>query len=130
MRNMILVLTVLVLLSGILGISGCATATSHLGYHRFYQSKGEYRLVQRNNDIWIDKLDGSESRQITHTPRIAEIEAQFSVDGKHVVYETQDLVFISPIFKFYRVPIDKDDGEREEISKQEAQSLAPSLFYP
>jgi hypothetical protein len=122
--------------AGSVGLGGCATMNgtgqntqNEIGYEKFYDSYGDYKLVGRNNDIYLEKIDGSESKQITHTPHIVEIEAQFSVNGKYIVYETQDLFFISPIFKFYRVPINRDDTNRQEISKKEAQALTPSLFY-
>ncbi|MFH1211466.1 MAG: hypothetical protein V1659_00890 [Candidatus Woesearchaeota archaeon] len=129
MKNATLILIGL----GLSILGGCATTESRtqkdLGYQRFYSSWGNYRLVKKSNDVYLQTLNGNLDKQITHTPKIIEIDAQPSIDGKWIVYETQDAVFLSPIFKFYRVPVDKDDSEGEQITKGEAESLTSHLFY-
>ena len=122
-------MAVLLIGASLLGLNGCATtgsyAVSGTDYEQFYDTNGIRRLVNRNNDVWIEKLDGSEKRQITHTPNIREDEAYFVLGSSHIVYGK--LNYAQPyLSKVYLVPVDKDDNARKEISMSEATSLVNS----
>lgn len=110
-------------LVGLIGLAGCATtselANNNIGYEEFFDSYGDYKLVGRNNDVYMEKLDGSESKKITHTPGIKEGDAFFVEKGKYIVY-----------FEWRRTPsfgdnkryIQKTEGsweERREINGAE-----------
>lgn len=117
---------------GLLGMTGCATTgeyatnnSSEIGYEKFFDSYGDYRLVRRNNDVWIEKLDGSESRQITHTPNVKEERADFSKDNNYILYleyhyrdgEGRDHG------KAYRTKRNSDDSTKQEIGGSEYMDL-------
>ena len=107
-------------LAGVLALGGCATtgsyaqSESNVDYEKFLDSYGDYKLVRRNNDIWMEKLDGSESRQITHTPNTKETGAFFSKDRGYIAFSLDYLD--GP---FYLVKSDADDKSKKEISKNE-----------
>ncbi|MCX5713897.1 MAG: hypothetical protein NT033_03620 [Candidatus Omnitrophica bacterium] len=126
MRNSILIF----LCFALIGLSGCATSGSYaednsqrnFGYDSFDDLKGEYKLVEKNNDAYLEKIDGSESRQITHTPLVKETSA-FSAEGNYIIvmeeYEnTHDRR--NPHQKFFLIKRDSDDSTRKEISADEA----------
>lgn len=74
-----------------LGMSGCASTqgyVSNVDHQKFYDSYGEYKLVRRNNDIWMEKLDGGEGKRVTNTPEIEEGSAYFVSDGNYIAYRT------------------------------------------
>jgi len=126
---------------GLMGLVGCATTGSagqntqnEIGYEKFYDSQGDYKLVRRNNDIYLEKIDGSEARQITHTPDIEESYANFSTDGKYIVFgeelkvkESGSYPYIRKYIaanKVYRIKSDSDDSTKQEISYEEYESLS------
>jgi len=126
-------------LMGSLGLAECVTVESHAadnntGYQKFYDSQGDYKLVRRNNDIYREKIDGSEARQITHTPDIEEAYANFSTDGKYIVFgeelkvkESGSYPYIRKYIaasKVYRIKSDSDDSTKQEISYEEYESLS------
>ena len=101
-----------------LGMSGCASTqgyVSNVDYEKFYDSFGEYKLVGRNNDIYLEKLDGSESKQVTHSPKLVEEFADFIDDGKYVHFRVGDRRFI--------IDPHKDGSEPKEISSEESTEL-------
>ncbi len=106
------------------GLSGCATI-SHTAENKvdyeFLDSQGDYRLVERNNDIYMEKLDGSESRQITHTPNVREEFALFSKTGKYILIEERYNLESNP--KYYLIKFDSDDSTKKEIPGDEAVAL-------
>jgi len=89
-KGTIKVLLSLMFVGSVLGASGCATmgsgVQSNIGYDEFYDSYGDYKLVKRSNDIWMEKLDGSKSKQITYTPNLEEGNVFFTSDGKYIAY--------------------------------------------
>lgn len=112
----------LIIGAGLIGLSGCATVgavESRLDYDRFYDTNGEYRLVGRNNDVWIEKIDGTEKRQITHTPKVQESIAFFAYDNKYIACSEYGW----GASKMFIVPINKDDNESKEIPQSEFESL-------
>lgn len=125
MKNIILFAVVLafVLLNG--SVAASAVENSAIDYNTFYDTNGEYRLVGRNNDVWIEKIDGSEKRQITHTPSVREDEAYFVMGSKYIVFGkiNYSQAYLS---KVYLVAFDKDDTAKKEITMQEAKSLVNS----
>lgn len=118
MKNIVLILLCIVLL-GL--VSGCATVpVSNIGYEKFYDSYGDHKLVGRNNDIYLEKLDGSESRQITHTPNNKERLAWFTKSGDYIVYWDET----TPSgYGAYLTNIKEDDSKRIHISEDEASKL-------
>jgi len=117
-------------LMGLTTLAGCATTGNYaednsqrnFGYDSFDDMKGDYKLVGRNKDIYLEKLDGSESRQITHTPLVKETSA-FSAEGNYIIvmenYENQH-DRRNPHQKFFLIKRDTDDSTRKEISADEA----------
>lgn len=116
------------LAGGSLGLTGCITTgyalQNGVDYDQFYDSNGEYKLVGRNNDVWMEKIDGSEKRQITHTPSIPELRAYLVSDQKYIVYTEPQHLFSNS--KSFIVPSDSNDSERKPISWNEVDSLVNS----
>jgi hypothetical protein len=105
----------------LLGASGCAT-TGYTGGKRvnyeFCDKYGEYKLVKKNNDLYIEKLDGSESRRITNTPNIREGTARFISEGKYIIYSEVPKIGWG-ITGSYIIPRNSNDKDRKEISRDE-----------
>lgn len=130
-KNLSLIL-ILIGLAALCGLgSGCAATSSYaeenyktnLGYESFYDLKGEYKLVGKNNDIYLEKIDGSESRQITHTPQVKEASSAFSSEGNYIIimeeYENpHDRK--NPLQKFFLIKKESNDSTKKEISPDEA----------
>jgi len=121
MRNTIFILVGL----GLLGLTGCKSvpvskSQNEIGYEGFYDSYGNYRLVRRNNDIWMEKLDGSESRRITNTPAILERKAYFSKDGNYIIYLDGTIAYGEGA---YLVKTKEDDSAKVRITEYEAYKI-------
>jgi hypothetical protein len=114
---------------GLLGLGGCATGGNYsvqddIGYEKFLALRGDYRLVERNNDVYLEKIDGSDSRQITHTPDIREFGADFACDGKYILYSEDAPDYSAKIRgKYYRINYNSDDSSRKQISLDEYGAL-------
>ncbi len=123
-------MVVLLLGASLLGLAGCCTfgVSGPDGYDQFYDTNGEYRLVKRNSDVWMEKIDGSEKRQITHTPDSREDEAYFVSNSKYIAYYnpygTPAAGFVTS--KAFIVLTENDDSQRKEITMDEFFSLANS----
>jgi|GEM_PF-3342676 hypothetical protein len=105
---------------GLMGLAGCATTGSavqntqnEIGYEKFYDAHGDYKLVGRNNDIYLEKLDGSESKRITHTPNTLEMGANFVADGKYIVYTEEGT------YAHFLITKEEDDSNKKLISTKE-----------
>lgn len=114
-------ISLLLIIIFLVGLSGCATAGSTMrkdvGYEQFYDSQGDYHLVGKSNDVYIEKLDGSESRQITHTPNMKERYAYFTKSGEYILYSFRagEGAFI--------VKRGEDDSNQKTISEEEFSKL-------
>jgi len=118
------------ILMGLATLAGCATTGSYaednsqrnFGYDSFDDLKGEYKLVKKNNDVYLEKIDGSDSKQITHTPLVKETGA-FSAEGNYIIvmeeYENPH-DRRNPHQKFFLIKRDSDDSTRKEISADES----------
>jgi hypothetical protein len=82
-----------------------ANASNTIG--KVYEASGGYQLVDKNNDIYLETLDGSKSKRMTHTPNMKKDYVAFTDDFNYIVYEEL------PSHEFYIVAIDKDDGSRK-----------------
>jgi hypothetical protein len=123
-------ITLLLIGISLLGLAGCATTGNYaggndIGYERFFDRRGDYKLVSRNNDVYLEKIDGSDSRQITHTPDIREGGADFGRDGKYILYSEDVFDPYAKIRgKYYKINFDSDDSTRKQISIDESASLS------
>ena len=80
MRNIFIFLLLSVFLTG------CATTPyQRLGYE-FIDRRGDLRLVKRDNDLYLEKFDGSESKRVTYAPDTCEHKVCFSKNGKFILY--------------------------------------------
>jgi len=103
-----------VIFIGVISLMECVIARSGADdlYYEFLDSYGEYKLLRRANDLYIEKLDGSESRKITYTPNNYEV-GYLIEDAKYLlVAETQ---LDGKTIKYYVIPSDKDDTKKKEI---------------
>ena len=92
--------------------------------------KGDLRLVNRDDDLYIERSDGSQSRRATNTPDVIELGAKFSANGQSIVYSTTASRYdktVTTMIKdalvtgdhFYIQPVAQDDTARTEISSEE-----------
>jgi hypothetical protein len=131
MKNKSQYLVYLTVIVGLIGLAGCATTGSavqntqnEIGYEKFYDSYGDYKLVGRNNDIYLEKLDGSESRRITSTQDKIERYAYFVSNGKGIIYEeVSGKYYPYDEYRYFYIDRDKDDNSRKEISQKEFSNL-------
>lgn len=109
--------SLLLLGASLMGVSGCATmpVNNSLNYE-FLDSQGEQKLIKKNNDLYVEKLDGSGSRRITFTPDIEEFDGE--IRGNYITYLEQTGWSNQ---KYYVQSIDKE--ERREINQTEFYSL-------
>lgn len=119
-------ITLFFLWLGLMGLAGCAT-TSEFAVHnepnyRFLDSYKGYRLVERNNDIYLEKLDGSESRRITNTPNINERYATISKEGEYIAYEEDRGGYYNA--QYYLIKFNSDDSIRKRISLEEIRRIS------
>ncbi|MDD5584219.1 MAG: hypothetical protein PHV55_04090 [Candidatus Omnitrophica bacterium] len=79
-----------VIMAGVVfGLTGCASLESpqknHIGDTFIATNGKDSKLVRRNNDLYLERLDGSDSKRITVTPAVYE-SAMYSSNGKHIIY--------------------------------------------
>jgi Tol biopolymer transport system component len=115
----------ILLVAGLTGTNGCAgipvnNVQNQVGYEKFFDSQGDERLIEKNNDLYLEKIDGSESRRITNTPKIKERTAYFSKNGRYIVYFDET---ISDGYGAYLVQTNEDDSRKIKISEDEARKL-------
>lgn len=96
-------------------------AVSDMNYS-FFDRIGEIRVVGRNKDLYIEKMDGSDSRRITSTAETYERDAFFSKDGRYVVYETDESRHFSGgvadiKYNYFMQLIDGNDTTKIEIDE-------------
>lgn len=102
--------------ASLMGLAGCATTGQYDGW--VSEQRGEYKLITRNDDLYLEKLDGSESKQLTHTPNYPSGGARFIQGGKYIVYgENNGSVFDTG--RWYIIPAEGDDSQRKEITERE-----------
>ena len=110
-----------------MGLSLVAASQTAAVDYEFRDLHDYYKLVARNNDLYVEHLYEEGSRKITHTPKIPEGFAFFTKDAKYIVYR-------EGIFdrahedrereaKRYIIPFDKDDSVRKEIHWREEKAL-------
>ena len=109
----------------LMGLAGCATTGSYavennnLGYEEFFSLRGDQRLVRKNNDVYLEKEDGTESKRVTYTPNIKENYAAFSTDGKYIMYNEMFPTQADYRYKYYKVNSDCNQNTKKEISGSE-----------
>lgn len=113
---------VLVLGLALVALSGCVTEGSYGDGGNYeghlWAQQGENKIVTRGKDLFWEKLDGSESRQLTHTPDVWDMAARLVGEGKFVAYcESKSYYDLHP--KCFIIPATGDDSQRKEISEQE-----------
>lgn len=107
---------------------GCSAKTTDGG--EAMDRRGDLRLVSRDNDLYVERANGSQSRRVTNTPGIIEIGAKFSADGQSIVYSTTTSRYdkaVTAMVKdalitgdhFYIQPVKEDDAARTETSSEE-----------
>lgn len=117
------IFSLLLLGASLLGLSGCAALYSvdhNVHQDEYFDSYGDYRLIERNNDIYVEKLDKSESRQITHTPQTKEKSAWFTKKGTYIVYFDETT---PDGYGAYLIKTEEGDSKKIRISEGEARDL-------
>lgn len=109
MRKISLVLLII----GLMGLSGCVTAPvssmqNQVGYEKFYDSNGEFRIVARNNDLYMEKFDGSGNMQITNTPN--EREDGAFLQGNKIAFSVGHYNWGSTLNKYYLAIIENGEA--------------------
>lgn len=89
----------------------------------FFDRLGELRLVSREKDLYVEKLDGSEKRRLTSTSLVVERDAFFSKGGIYVVYETDESRYyakgISDIkYRYFLLRLTGKEEADEEVNQR------------
>ena len=96
-----------------------------VGYDKFFDVQDEYRLVLKDNDLYVFDMGGMDKRRITYDPKVNKQEASFSKDRSYILYtEEASEGSTSKEPNYYRVEFTGDDNSRILISKEEYTSLA------
>ncbi len=103
-------------------LAGCAAVETGVNRINILDANDEYKLIKRNNDIYLERLDGTEAKRITHTPGITEFDAGFSADNKSILYTGFPYTFddySGDIYEVrYAVAVGKDDSTKKEIERK------------
>ena len=96
-----------------------------MGYDKFFDVQDEYRLVLKDNDLYVFDMGGMDKRRITHDSKINKQDASFSKDRSYILYtEEASEGSASKEPRYYRIEFTGDDNSRILISKEEYASLA------
>lgn len=117
----------LILGASLMGLAGCATTggiKQNNTDYKFLDSYNGYRVIERDSDIYLERLDGSESRRITNTPDVKESFATISKDGNYIAYnEVCGNEWEHQNHKYYIIKKENDDNSRKQISFEEMRKL-------
>ena len=105
----------------IAGCGGRATIASG-GYNHYFAKYGEYNLVSKNSDLYMEKVDGSKSKRLTFTPKFKEDFAFIIGNSGYIaysVYETTSKMNLSKPNKYYIQNMDMGPRSRKSISEKE-----------
>ncbi|MCK9615417.1 MAG: hypothetical protein M0R48_07935 [Candidatus Omnitrophica bacterium] len=96
-----------------------------IGYDKFLSVQDDYKLVMKDNDIYVYDIAGLSRRRITHTAKLNKPMATFSKDRGYILYaEYSKEGENEGELKYYRVKFDQDDDSRQLISSDEYNALA------
>jgi len=113
------------LYSSLLGLGGCANNSSAIKNSinsEVLDSRGGYKLVRKDNDIYLGKSDGSETRRISKTPYKEEVGAFFTSTGNYVYYiETSNQT--NKPERYFVVAKNKDYHSIKRVSGEEYNHL-------
>lgn len=85
-----------------------------------------YKIISEDNDLYIEKIDGTEKRRLTNTPNVKETWGFISKDGQCVSYKTTDSTYLKE--EIFVLPINKDDSLREKIDDNQWENLHSERF--
>jgi len=95
-----------------------------IGYDKFFSLQDDYKLVMKDNDLYVYDIEGVGKRRITHTPKFNKPMASFSKDRGYIVYaEYAKEGANEGELKYYRIKFENDDNSRSLISKEEYEAL-------
>jgi len=96
-----------------------------IGYDKFFSLQDEYKLVMKDNDLYVYNIEGLNKRRITHSPKFNKPMATFSKDRGYILYaEYAKEGANDGEMKYYRIKFDSNDNSRSIISKEEYSALA------
>ena len=96
-----------------------------IGYDKFFSVQDDYKLVMKDNDLYVYDIAGLDRRRITHTAKLNKPMATFSKDRGYILYaEYSKEGENKGELKYYRVKFDQDDDSRQLISSDEYNALA------
>ncbi|MFA5008712.1 MAG: hypothetical protein WC546_05780 [Candidatus Omnitrophota bacterium] len=87
-------------------------------YYKFYDSYDDYVLARKDGDLYVEKLNRTDSRRVTFNPKETKTDAMFTKNGRCIVYSVNRCC-IEPKIAYYMQPVDKDDSARTEIAAKE-----------
>lgn len=127
MKKLFALVGVIVLISSLCFIFGCASKDKigGGGYKHHFAQYGKYNLISKNNDLYIEKIDGSGSKRLTFTPKFREDFAFIVGNSGYVaysVYENSSKIDLSKPNRFYIQNMDMDFKSRKRISEEEFNS--------
>ncbi|MFH2137729.1 MAG: hypothetical protein ABII88_04400 [Candidatus Omnitrophota bacterium] len=87
------------------------------GYNHNFARYGEYNLVSKNSDLYMDRVNGKDSRRLTFSPKVKEDFAFVLGNTGYVVYSV--IEDISKPKKYYIQNMDTSYKTRKKITEQE-----------
>ncbi|MBI4845702.1 MAG: hypothetical protein HY810_04415 [Candidatus Omnitrophica bacterium] len=92
------------------------------GYNHHFARYGEYNLISKNSDLYMEKTDGTHSKRLTFTPKFKE-DFAFIVGNTgylaYSVYEGMGKLNLSKPNKYYIQNMDMPFKSRKKITEQE-----------
>lgn len=122
---LILILLGFYLVSVTAATSSDTYSQDEIGYDKFFDLQGGFKLVLKDNDIYVYGISKDVGeRRITHTPKLNKPIANFAKDRAYIIYAeyTKEGANEGEL-RYYRVNFADDDNNRQRISKEEYNAL-------
>ncbi|MFH1459988.1 MAG: hypothetical protein ABIG64_06415 [Candidatus Omnitrophota bacterium] len=87
------------------------------GYNQHFARYGNYNLVSKNSDLYMEKIDGKETKRLTFTPKQKEDFAFMVSNSGYVAYSV--IEDIKKPKKYYLQNVDANYKTREKITEKE-----------
>ncbi|MFH1061721.1 MAG: hypothetical protein V1747_02385 [Candidatus Omnitrophota bacterium] len=123
MKSRIVVVNFTLIMCLLIFGAGCSAAKKELrrADDKIFTRYGELELVRKNNDLYLQKPDGSHNIRLTFTPQIKENSAFIASSSGYLIYSA----FENPgkPEKYYMQNMDIGISSRKKITEQEFNRL-------
>lgn len=123
--GILFVLSILCLFRALAADYGTINLKDEVDYDKFFSLQDNYKLVMKDNDLYVYNIDGTNKRRITHSPKFNKPMASFAKDRSYIIYAQYSQEGANGgELKYYRVKFEEDDNRRSPILKEEYDALS------